>query len=455
MGQGINRRVFAKAGAAATLGLAAMETAAAESPQPGTAAAAPGKPSPLDVRPYQLMCMSCFYGARTDELAPIQEDNLFEAIDAIQQNPDIPVTLIRGTCMICPPCSRCDFSAEELLSEHGPSGVGFDPEFAMDVIDRASAAVKEALAAAKPVTHVGLGRGVVEKVASNRRILGPDGKVMHTRWTATKNPEIRAFPAGKIDPELKLIALLHGDEPIVALTYYATHPQSYYRTGLANPDFPGLARNARQEETGVPHVHFNGAGGDVGAGKWNDGSPENRQVLADRVAAGMKRAWESMERSPLAADGVGWTVEPVVLPPSEHMDEAALRKAVEDPEAKPKDRWYAAKNLVWLRRCQSGDPIDVACLRLNAARVLHMPGELLIEYQLAADAPRPVRGHGRLRRLRPRLHPAKNRLQPGRLRGEPGGVEGRPGGWRPADGGDAKAAGSRRVMCFPASSHRA
>ena len=115
------------------------------------------------------------------------------------------------------------------------------------------------------------------------------------RYTATKDPKIRAFPAGTIDPELKMISFWNGDKPVAVLTYYATHPQSYYRTGLANPDFPGLARNARQTETGVPHIHFNGAGGNLGAGKCNDGSHENRQVLADRVAAAMKLAWEDTE----------------------------------------------------------------------------------------------------------------------------------------------------------------
>ncbi|MFH1918405.1 MAG: hypothetical protein ABIP48_00745 [Planctomycetota bacterium] len=284
---------------------------------------------------------------------------------------------------------RCDFAADDLLSQYGLEGVGFDPAYARDVIDRAAAAVKVALAGAKPVTHLGIGSGVVEKVASNRRILGPDGKVMHTRWTATTDPKIRAFPVGTIDPELKLISFFSGDEPIAALTYYATHPQSYYRTGLANPDFPGLARNARQKETGVPHIHFNGAGGDIGAGKFNDGSKENRQVLADRVAAGMKHAWENMEKSPLSAEDVGWSVEPVVLPVSEQMDEAALTKTLEDENANAQDRWYAAKNLIWLGRCQSGDTIDISCLTLKTARVLHMPGELLIEYQLAAQKHRP------------------------------------------------------------------
>ncbi len=284
---------------------------------------------------------------------------------------------------------RCDFAADELLSKYGLGGVGFDLDFARDVVKRAAAAVKTALEDAKPATHLGVGSGIVECVASNRRILGEDGKVKYTRWTATRDPKIRAFPVGTIDPELKLISFWNGDEPIAALTYYATHPQSYYRTGLANPDFPGLARNARQQETGVPHIHFTGAAGDVGAGKWNDGAKENRQVLADRVAAGMKLAWDSTKKSPLSAEEVGWSVEPVVLPLSEHMDEAALTKTVEDENAKPDTRWYAAKNLIWLRRCQSGDPVDISCLSLKDARVLHMPGELLIAYQLAAQEHRP------------------------------------------------------------------
>ena len=53
------------------------------------------------------------------------------------------------------------------------------------------------------------------------------------------------------------------------------------------------------------------------------------------------------------------------------------------------ERAKAANDLVWLRRCQAGDTIDVACLRLGPARVLHLPGELFVEYQLAAQQMRP------------------------------------------------------------------
>jgi hypothetical protein len=40
-------------------------------------------------------------------------------------------------------------------------------------------------------------------------------------------------------------------------------------------------------------------------------------------------------------------------------------------------------------RCQSGHRIDVAMLGIGQTRVLHLPGELFVEYQLAAKAMRP------------------------------------------------------------------
>jgi hypothetical protein len=257
------------------------------------------------------------------------------------------------------------------------------------VIARAAAAVREAVSGARTVSHLGLGEAEVEKVASNRRVLGPDGKVQFVRWTATKDQKVRDAPVGTIDPMLKMISFWDGDTPVVALTYYATHPQSYYRTGKANPDFPGIARDLRQKESGVPHVHFDGAGGNIGAGKWNDGSPENRAVLAGRVASGMVRAWEATKKSPITADDLGWETVPVALPPAPHLDEAKLLAVLEDKSAPSRRREAAADDLVWLRRCKAGDTIDVSCLRLGRARVLHLPGELFVEYQLAAQKLRP------------------------------------------------------------------
>jgi hypothetical protein len=283
----------------------------------------------------------------------------------------------------------CDFSTDRLLAKHGINREIFDAEFARDVIARAAAAVRAATTTARSVTHLGLGQAEVERVASNRRILGPDGKVKHVRWTATKDPAVRAMLVGTIDPMLKMISFWDGAEPVASLTYYATHPQSYYRTGLANPDFPGIARDLRQQSTKIPHVHFDGAGGNIGAGKWNDGSPQNRQILADRVVAGMAKAQEATVRTPITPADLAWESLPVALPPAPHLDEARLEALLKDTSKPVRERSEAASALIWLRRCHAGDTIDIACLHLGKARVLHLPGELFVEYQLAAQKIRP------------------------------------------------------------------
>lgn len=283
----------------------------------------------------------------------------------------------------------CDFSAERILKEAGMDARQFESSFQRQVLSNLEAAVREALPRAQPVTHLGLGEARVEKVASSRRVLGPDGKVRGVRYTACTDPDLRAAPEGTIDPTVSLVSFWNGDRPVAILSYYATHPQSYYRTGIPNPDFPGIARFLRQ--MAVPsalHVHFNGAGGNIGAGKYNDGSTTNRLILAERLADGMRRAWENTKREPVRADAVGWAVESVALPPSKHLSTEKLEAelAARDPKLATQG---AASRLAWLRRCQAGHKIDIACLRLGRGRILHMPGELFVEYQLAAKAQRP------------------------------------------------------------------
>lgn len=55
----------------------------------------------------------------------------------------------------------------------------------------------------------------------------------------------------------------------------------------------------------------------------------------------------------------------------------------------PRHRGNAARELAWVRRCEAGDQIDVSALKLGRAHVLFMPGELFVEYQLAAQKIRP------------------------------------------------------------------
>ena len=186
-----------------------------------------------------------------------------------------------------------------------------------------------------------------------------------------------------------MLSFWNGDTPLAVLSYYACHPQSYYRVGIPSPDFPGIARFMRQQS--VPealHVHFNGAGGNIGAGKYNDGARTNRIELALRMADGMKRAWNGMNKFAVQPGDVGWKVEQVALPVAKHLDEAKLladvAKGSVPPVAVP-----AAERLAFLKRCQEGRKLDLAQLSIGDLRVLHMPGELFVEYQLAAKQMRP------------------------------------------------------------------
>jgi hypothetical protein len=279
-----------------------------------------------------------------------------------------------------------DSDTETLLLGHGIDHWKVDPGYARATIREAASALEDATEDARPLTHVGHGSAEVEGVASNRQLLGEDGQCVHVRYSSEGDPQWREAPEGLIDPELDVISFWNEDEPLAALSYYATHPQSYYRNGRVTCDFPGIARNERERDSGVFHVHFTGAAGNVTAGKYNDGSEERRPVLADRLATGMAVAWDDTERSILQTGDLGWEVESVALPPEDDLEwEDLIVDLRSDPRPEP------ARDLAWLRRCEYGHQIEIGCLHLDDIDVLHLPGELFVEYQLAARRMRPDR----------------------------------------------------------------
>src|SRR5262249_33886971 len=130
-----------------------------------------------------------------------------------------------------------DTEAEKLIEAVPGAPPSLDLKFFDRVVNQSAEAVRECLKNTQRFTHVGIGQEKVEQVASNRRILGPDGKVKHTRTSATKDPLVRAEPEGLIDPFLKTLSFWDGGKPLVALHYYATHPMSYYGDGRVSSDF--------------------------------------------------------------------------------------------------------------------------------------------------------------------------------------------------------------------------
>lgn len=284
-----------------------------------------------------------------------------------------------------------DDAAAGLLREHGMTGSLIqDDAFNAAAIGRVAAALRAA--PRRRVTHVGTGRARVEQVASNRRILGDDGKVRYTRYSSSRIAEAVAAPEGVVDPWVQSTSFWDGNKPVAVITYYATHPQSHYGNGGISWEFVGMARAMREKAVpGAAHIHFNGASGNVAAGKYNDGAPEKRALLAQRLALGMAAAWDATAKTRVSATDVSWSTVEVALPlRADTHGAAALEAVVGNASAKPADRMRAARDLAFARRAAAGQRIQLSKLRVGPAESIYLPGELFIEYQLAAQKIRPV-----------------------------------------------------------------
>jgi hypothetical protein len=292
-----------------------------------------------------------------------------------------------------------DVGAQQLLEKHKAKGAICDLAFLEKTVGRVADAARNALKTARPVTHFGTAEAKVEKVASNRRYTDPDGTVRYNRMSAARDPKVRDADEGTIDPLVKTLSLWDGDAPLLGFSAYATHPMSYYGRGGVTADFVGMARKLRQADTpGVFQMYASGCSGNVTAGKYNDGDPANRPILAERFRVGMAAAWKATKKTPVTA--VAFRSVPLTLEArtTAGFSEEELTKRLRD-DPKPFGQCLAALGLSWKHRCDAGVPIDVPVLDLGGAALLLLPAESYVEYQLAAQQARPdafvvVAGYG-------------------------------------------------------------
>jgi hypothetical protein len=283
-----------------------------------------------------------------------------------------------------------DTEAQRLFTAAGAPGRICDLEFHERMVRRVAASVRAALKKARQVTHFGAGQAKVQGVASNRRFLTPDGKVSFGRTSATRDPRIREMPEGLIDPWLRTLSFWSGDQPVAALSCYSTHPMSYYGQGGVSADFVGMARLRRQKDTpAVAQIYCSGASGDTVAGKYNDGNPANRPVLADRMYQAMREAWKQTERRPLRK--VTFRTASIRLAPrrSTGFSREEMKKKLQDTSLPYLPRAEAALGLSWLKRCDEGRAIDVPVADFGGAHLVLLPAETFVQYQLWAQEMRP------------------------------------------------------------------
>jgi hypothetical protein len=283
-----------------------------------------------------------------------------------------------------------DLQAERLIAARKLGAGTLDLEFHDEAVRSVAAALARSLKQARRVTHLGVGQAKVERVASTRRILGADGKVVFVRPSSSREARAPADPEGLIDPWLKTLSFWDGDRPLASVSVYATHPMSYYGQGQVSADFAGLARRWRQtDDPGVLHFYANGCGGDLAAGKYNDGSPARRIELAERLHQAWKAAWVQTKKHRL--DKVGFRSIPFRLPVKETAGfrVADLEAILTRDASSLEERVRAAYAISWRKRVEEGRKLDLPVLDFGAAQLLLLPGEPFVSYQLFAQEQRP------------------------------------------------------------------
>ena len=280
--------------------------------------------------------------------------------------------------------------AQAIVQEQGDLPDIVNPVFFDRCLKNAGDAVTKSLKKTIPVTHVAHGEARVEKVAANRRIIGLNGKLISQRGSSSRKPEHHRFPEGLIDPMLKTVAFYNGNKKLVASHFYACHPMSYYGDGRVSADFCGLARRRMQkQEPDCLHLYFNGCGGNIGAGKYNNGSKEARIELTQRMFDGITTSNATLKPEPIRS--FAWETEDILPPLDPRFNEEQLLVGIRNKTNRVVARNRPSYTVAFIRRVKEGIPITLSSLHVNDISMLHLPAESFIEYQLRAQAIAPNR----------------------------------------------------------------
>lgn len=307
---------------------------------------------------------------------------------AIASAAQVPVTHVSVHTIHQHNAPIADSRAQQLLDQTSAAPLHLDLQFMKAVTERLAASVRDACANPQPFTHVGYGKAKVEKFASNRRVRLPDGQI-HVRYSSTQDPVLQSAAEGLIDPWLRSVTLFDHDKALVRLHFYATHPQSYYGDGRATSDTVGLARERFEREEGVPQIYFTGCGGNITAGKYNDGSPRARVELTDKIFNALRSSTKATQRIPLQQ--VTWknTGVKFEIPTEPKWSFGNAQRTIANTTNSSQTRLLAALDLAWLHRLKENPKVDLACLSFGPVKILMLPGESFVEYQLYAQNIRP------------------------------------------------------------------
>ncbi|MBT3379170.1 MAG: hypothetical protein HN742_13475 [Lentisphaerae bacterium] len=263
--------------------------------------------------------------------------------------------------------------------------VTFPRQWWLGVIDACAGSARTAAAKLEEVGELGWNEMRLHGYASNRRILGDDGKVAGMRFSRCGDSALRRAPVGVIDPMLRTLAFRGKYGGLLAsMSFYATHPQVSNGRRMYSADAPGEAMRLVSEQHDGLHAFFTGAGGNITAGKYTSTTDleANLVEFGKRLADGISVNLQGMTLA--EAPKLEWARGSFPFPRAA-VDRAALSASADDSALPAHKRLLSAVLLSSLEYRANAD-YSFSLLRIGECRVLFLPGEPFVEYQLLAQS---------------------------------------------------------------------
>ena len=288
---------------------------------------------------------------------------------------------------------------------------GGDEAFTEFAIEHAVEAIGKADSGLEPV-QVGVGSGVKDGLAFNRRGVMRDGKVcMPWFYSGLQHPlgptHIR-YLEGPTDPEVGVLCLRNkGMRMVAMLLHYTCHPVNVYAQpgAVVSADWPGAWAAAMQTIHGLSCVPLvlNGCCGNINP--WPafepDFHPDHRYMgnALGEVSEKIIHSLSFTEESTL-----DWKARKVMLP-TRKLNVDQLREAEEYLAQYPEPQWLKDKpnrvegawsRAAWLvsielmRRRSPEMPYEVQAFRVGKTAFVALPGEPFVEGQLAIKVGSPT-----------------------------------------------------------------
>jgi len=264
-------------------------------------------------------------------------------------------------------------------------------------------AVRKSVKAWKKVKNIAVSEERMQGLASNRRLLGSDGKVKAMRWSSSVE-KLQKYPVGLIDPFLRTVAFLgENDKVLAALHYYASHPQSIIRK-MVTSDVPGAALEyvRKNSDPASHHIYFTGCGANITFGKYNladqvKNPPDDRiRNLGKKLGKGIIANLHRLEKKSIAEITIKYStfempLAPAVSKPDVKTLEADIAKKLKETLKENRNPMTAVwPNGFYIMLKKNSKKLSHPVLSLlsigDDISIMSLPAETVVEYQLYAQS---------------------------------------------------------------------